>query len=278
MLNETISGLGILGICIIDVIKGTPNVIWSAIIAALVTWYGIGRNIRHDIEQRKIQRELDLKRAVYLEAIDSISKGIHRISSIPSINVGEDLNQISNGIEPEIASALKVLMVGSNETFEKGSELINLMNEKLLYLIFMSSKIYFFEQKFKIEMGFLTNEVEKLLKQANLGAQKYQKKMELLTEVTKSVEEINQKALGVIISIRKELNLAVDEKSIFEIGRKNVDVSRTLIKKSQENMAKELTNFLEFVGETTKKNVHSEQESICEEDAQSPSESKSTTE
>ncbi len=259
-----------------DMIKAVPNVVWTGVIgaciAASVTLLGIRRNNRHDAVQRRINRELDLKREVYLEVIDSISKGIYRISKISSFNMGDNFNQLTEGMESEIASSLKVLMVGSNETFERGSELINLMNSKLLDLISMNTKTYFLDQKFKIEVSFLTNEVEKILKQVNLETQKFQKRMELLTEVTKAVEEINQKALGVIISIRKELNMPVDEKTILEIGRKNLQDSRDMLKRSKDNMAKELRDFFEFISETSKKYAPSEQESICKENGANPTE------
>jgi len=276
-LNGLFSELGGLVVSFFDMIKTVPNVVWSGVIAACiaasVTLLGIRKNNQHDAVQRRINRELDLKREVYLEAIDSISKGIYRISKISSFNMGDNFNQLTEGMESEIASSLKVLMVGSNETFERGSELINLMNSKLLDLISMNTKNYFLDQKFKIEVSFLTNEVEKIFKQVNLETQKYQKRMELLTEVTKAVEEINQKALGVIISIRKELNMPVDEKTILEIGRKNLQDSRDMLKRSKDNMAKELSDFLEFIRETSKKYVPSEQESICKENVSNPTES-----
>ncbi len=233
-------------------INSVPNVIWSGLVASIVTLLGVALTIHYDTKQRKLDRELDLKREVYLEAIDSISKGIHRIANIWSINVGDKDNQLTDGMELETSSALKVLMVSSNETFQKGSDLINLMNAKLGNLYLKSAEIYFLDQKFKVEACFLTGEFEKVLKEVNLETQKYQKKMELLTEVASAVEEVNQKALHVIISIRKELNLPIDEKSILEVGRKNTEISKELIKKSRADTAKMTKDFLEFVSEVSK--------------------------
>ena len=246
----------------VELIHLVPIVVWSGLVASGVTLLGVAFSLHYNTKQRKLDRELDLKREVYLEAIDSISKGIHRIASIWSINVGDKDNQLTDGMEPETSSALKVLMVSSNETFQKGSELLNLMNSKLINLYLKSTEIYFLDQKFKIEACFLTGEFEKVLKQVNLETQKYQKKMELLTEVASAVEEVNQKALQVIISIRKELKLPIDEKSILEVGRKNTEISTDLIKKSRADTDKMVQDLLGFTSEVVKKRFPHEQEII----------------
>lgn len=249
-----------------EFIKSIPNVVWSGIVASFVTLIGVGLTIRHNSKQRERDRALDLKREVYLEAISSISKGIHRIANIWSVNIGDHNSRQTNGMEQEISSSLKILIVSSNETFQKASDLINLMNQKFVNLYLKSANIYFIEQKFKIETNCLTDEFEKLLKQVTLETQKYQKKIELLTEIANAVEEVNQKALHLIISIRKELNLSVDEKFILEVARKNNEVSKNLIKKSQAEMAKEIKDLLEFTSKVSKQYLHPEQKAIAKED------------
>ena len=261
--------LGKLVTYFVDFIDSVPSVIWSGLVASVVTLFGVAFTLHYNTKQRKLDRELDLKREVYLEAIDSISKGIHRIANIWSINVGDKDNQLTDGMEPETSSALKVLMVSSNETFQKGSELINLMNAKLVNLYLKSAEIYFLDQKFKIEACFLKGEFEKVLKQVDLETKKYQKKMELLTEVASAVEEVNQKALHVIISIRKELNLPIDEKSILEVGRKNTEISRDLIKKCRVDTAKMIMDLLKFVSEVSQNVSPSEQGIIGKRDGSS---------
>jgi hypothetical protein len=252
---ELFAELGKLAIPPMEFIKSIPNVIWAAGIAASVTVYGITKNIRHDTEQRRINRELDLKREVYLEAMDSISKSIYRIATISSINVDDKSVQLTEGMELEISGALKVPIVASSETFQKCSELINLMNAKFTNLYFKKVKIYFLDQKFKVETGFLTNEVDKLIKQASLIAEKRRIQMELVAEVAKVVEAVNQKALDVIISIRKELNLPVDIDSILKVGRENTESSRSLVNKSLMDSEKEFNDFVEFIKEMTTKYV-----------------------
>lgn len=254
----------------LEIINSIPNVIWAAGIAALATVYGVSKNIQHDTEQRIVNRDLELKREVYLDAINSISKGIYRIANISLANIEDENIQLMNGMELEISSAYKVSIVASNETFQKSSELVNLMNSKLIDLYLKKVKIYFFDQKVKVETGFLTNEYEKVLKQSQSIGQKYNMQMELAVEIAIAVEEVNQKAMDVMISIRKDLNLPVDIDSILEVGRKNVENARNLIEKTKMGMAKELNDFLEFARETTKKYVSTKLEEAKKEDGSNP--------
>ena len=54
-------------------------------------------------------------------------------------------------------------------------------------------------------------------------------------------------------TLDKHLQKSGDEKFILEVARKNNEVSKNLIKKSQAEMAKEIKNLLEFTSKVSKK-------------------------
>ena len=106
---------------IIRLLKEIPNVVWSAIIASLITLSGVwlsnrnSRNLqqnqlRHDAERRNSERELALRKEVYLEALESISISIARISHLNPTDFANNTTQkkeLWEGIVQESTSYFK---------------------------------------------------------------------------------------------------------------------------------------------------------------------------
>jgi hypothetical protein len=102
-----------------------PDVIWAAIIASLLTFGGVwltnrGNNKRlvaqlnHDAAERSRERQMSLRRDVYLKAAEAIAKAFSIIMGLPQADVQSttwkaDVNSVSE-------SLLKVHVVGTDDT------------------------------------------------------------------------------------------------------------------------------------------------------------------
>jgi hypothetical protein len=92
---------------VFDLINLVPNVIWAAIIASVLTLAGVlttNRNnnsrltkqLEHEGAQRDKEREIDLRREVYLGAAEAIAEAHGKIVQIPNFELQNIQDQFSN--------------------------------------------------------------------------------------------------------------------------------------------------------------------------------------
>ena len=133
---------------VFDLINLVPNVIWAAIIASVLTLTGViatninnnsrlMKQLEHEGAQRDKEREIDLRREVYLGASEAIAEAHEKIIQIPNLKPQDIQDHFSN---LKLSAALnKVHIVASERTVSAISSfgeqfaksLFNLMTQKL---------------------------------------------------------------------------------------------------------------------------------------------------
>jgi len=104
---------------------GLPDVVWAGVIASLLTLGGVlltnrGSNNRnlaqlnHDKDQRNREREMVLRREVYLRATETISEAMSAIVRIADLNVSNE--DLGKDISNSTSSINKIHVVGKDST------------------------------------------------------------------------------------------------------------------------------------------------------------------
>ena len=139
-----------------------PDVVWSGIIASLLTLCGVllsdWRNtnrlklqLQHDSDEKAKQRKADLRKDVYLRAAEELVKANIYLASLPNV----DLTKVnaSQGLEGIFAAAAKLQMVSEVSTSKCVGELVGIYSELLLWVLARIQPI----QYLQIEIGIRDN-------------------------------------------------------------------------------------------------------------------------
>jgi predicted nucleic acid-binding Zn-ribbon protein len=57
----------------VDLLAAIPATVWGVLIGSLLTFLGVGRQLRHDARQRDRERQMHWRRDVYLEAAEGVA-------------------------------------------------------------------------------------------------------------------------------------------------------------------------------------------------------------
>ncbi|SFQ14221.1 hypothetical protein [Variovorax sp. 770b2] len=118
---------------IFGILRKVPDVFWAALIAAALALWGVKvanrdnarhfmRQLRHDKDEKAAQRLADLRRDVYLHAIDQFVHASSYLSSLPTADLSKaDAAQPLQGF---FAAAAKLQMVSESKTSALVSDLI----------------------------------------------------------------------------------------------------------------------------------------------------------
>jgi hypothetical protein len=118
---------------IFGILRKVPDVFWAALIAAALALWGVKvanrdnarhfmRQLRHDKDEKAAQRLADLRRDVYLHAIDQFVHASSYLSSLPTADLNKaDAAQPLQGF---FAAAAKLQMVSEAKTSALVSDLI----------------------------------------------------------------------------------------------------------------------------------------------------------
>jgi hypothetical protein len=129
---------------IFDILRKVPDVVWAALIAAFLALSGVKvanrdntrrlmLQLRHDKEEKAAQRLSDLRRDVYLHAIEQFVHASSYLSSLPAT----DLNKAESAqpLESFFAAAAKLQMVMDSKSSALVSDLIGTFSVLHLSLI-----------------------------------------------------------------------------------------------------------------------------------------------
>jgi len=128
---------------IVCYIGKVPDAVWAAIIASLLTFGGVwltnkGNNkrlldqLKHDATERARERQMSIRRDVYLKAAEAISKAYTTLMGLPQADLQSntwktDTNSISE-------SLMKVHVVGTDDTVTAISRFSSEFSKALLEL------------------------------------------------------------------------------------------------------------------------------------------------
>jgi len=152
-----------------------PDVVWAALTASLVTLMGVWLANRHatkllritlenDAKQRNRERELSLRKDVYIEAVVGIS-GAHSILTRMQ-DLDAEGTHLSESFGEDTAAVAKIEMVGTNDTVKAVFNLIDAITGayselelKRLPLLARQDHIKLLQERVK----FFNNEAERAL-------------------------------------------------------------------------------------------------------------------
>lgn len=243
--------------CIITVFSLIPDVIWAAIIASGLTFLGVTLSNRanrkclllqlnHAAQQKDKERELQIRKEVYMEAAEAIAESIKDIQLLPNRIIYTNNLEIGNKLLQALA---KVHMVGTLDTIKNTIQFMGKFNQLTLPIVPEITKFAVLKQ----ELANLNNlseiqinsmkEINKNFEQMNSSSKQnpnildiYKKTFEsmktnhdttiasminkeaqqktlhtkLLSMCLKAGIYLQKESLYVILSIRKELNLEID--------------------------------------------------------------------
>jgi hypothetical protein len=269
--------------CIITVFSLVPDVIWAAIIASGLTFLGVTLSNRanrkcllmqlnHAAKEKDKERELQIRKEVYMEAAEAIAESIKDIQLLPNRIIHTNNLEICNNLLQAIA---KVHMVGTLDTVKNTTQFMEKFNQSTLPIIPEIAKFTILKQ----ELANLNNlseiqinamkEINKNFEQMDNSSKQnsgiletYKKtfqsmKTEHDTTVASMIEKegklkslhtrllsmcinagicLQKESLYVILSIRKELNLEIDSTEYLSRMEEMFKKSEGLI--TQENIEK----------------------------------------
>ncbi len=129
---------------IVNFVSKIPDVVWAAIIASLLTLGGVLltnrannkrllEQIKHDATERDRERQMALRREVYLKAAEAISKAYTTLMNLPQANLQSELWKSDANTISE--SLMKVHIVGNDDTVASTTRFSSDFSKALLNLM-----------------------------------------------------------------------------------------------------------------------------------------------
>src|ERR1044072_9202621 len=96
-----------------EIVAAVPSPVWGVFLGLGITFFGVGRQLRHDARERDRERLMQLRRDVYLEAADGMAGTAEQFFRLANAEI--PLSQLST--LQELPGWLnKVYTVGSLDT------------------------------------------------------------------------------------------------------------------------------------------------------------------
>jgi hypothetical protein len=143
----------------VDLLSQVPDIVWAALLASFLTLGGVlitNRNSRiqklaelqHDANQRDREREMALRRDVYLAAAEAISKGQNILTRLIELNVSDQ--ELGAEFIRDSAAIAKIQVVGTNSTVQA----VSAFSQELgaAYLELLLKRVPLIERKNEIEL------------------------------------------------------------------------------------------------------------------------------
>lgn len=270
----------------LELLKQIPEVVWAALLASLLTLSGVvlsNRNSRsqtlaqldHDSNQRNREREMNLRREVYLQAAEAIARGQNILTRLTDLNLSEQ--EMGAQFSVDSSTLAKIQIVSTNETVQAVSAFQQELASAYLELIL--KRVRLLERKRSIEL--LTEFIDRsqaeqnrlidLMKKLNLEGnadqrlwkvigdnfefQKEQHKKymeernELWAEQNKAhlsfaklcflrFVEVSKLVPPAVFASREELELPIDKEAYLVTFNENIDRSMKIFQSFLEDAAK----------------------------------------
>ena len=266
-----------------EIFSSVPAVIWSGVVGAFIALFGVWvqnifqskrqkEQLAHDAEQRRLEREMDMRREVYFKVAESLARLQEFLANFIRNDISLEQNQDS--IKGVWAEVYKAYIIGSIETIKSLNTLYEvftishqriiekrlIVNQFLTEISDTQSKaqevIKFREQliiviqaaqeanqphllndflsKFKIAV----DETREQFNQAELNQKLVTANIELIKEVSKATQEYEKASADADIAVRREINFAIDELNY----RKMIADTGANVRKQLEQWVNNLSN------------------------------------
>jgi len=100
---------------LVELLSRVPSTFWGVVVGSFFTLAGITLTNRNASKNLKIQREMDLRKDVYLAAAEAIAAGLLALGRIANINTQSEAMAEFNKVGPAIA---KVYVIARIETID----------------------------------------------------------------------------------------------------------------------------------------------------------------
>jgi len=253
---------------ITEIVLKIPDTVWAAVIASVLTLGGVlltnrGSNNRlisqlaHDANERENERLMELRKTVYLEAVEAISKNYMIVAQMSDLELAD--KEIIEVFANSSASINKVNLIGTQKTVCAMSKLSSELSR--VYLMLSAKRLPLIKRKTDIKI--LDNMIEvssrekdrilKMMKEFNLQGIKDERQWNVINEnygfentqskefmserdllvegnkkeicdysmkCYKSLKEVGTLTANAIAAVREEMNLEFDGESFKELMEK----------------------------------------------------------
>jgi hypothetical protein len=235
-------------------LSSIPDVVWAALGASGLTLLGVFVQLRHDAKQRDKERQMRLRRDVYLPAAEQLTATISYIAKLPNVDL--DNQGEMEPISGFMSGAAKIIIIGSDETVAATNVLVGKLSSIVVQL--MSKKLPLIRLRYEIKalerivadcearmqraltdmkgLNFNKESDQSLWKlvnsdfdRAQQDSEKYRNELDtkwdqymkmscdMLVECIESSRQIQDLVTPALIAIRKELNLPFDREGYQEL-------------------------------------------------------------
>jgi hypothetical protein len=270
---------------IVAFFKSIPDVVWAAVIASVLTITGViitniwnkrclMLQLKHISNENDKEREMNLRRDIYLPAVEATTSAISFLARLPDVNISE-----YNTLNEKLGRAMaKIEIIANMDTITA----VAAINEKFIAgLLDLTSKrvplmeidgnIHLFDKIIKVNeverdkaleqmkefnaqhitdtrlweivqgrfdnaQAEISNYLEKLGKEQD---RHYKLKLEILLECIRTGINIQKMLPSAVIAIRKELGLPLDEAEYQKLCQKSLDTSESKFKTFLSSLQKD---------------------------------------
>lgn len=129
---------------LIELLRAVPNVVWSALIASVLTlsgvlisnWSSTNRlriQLQHDATEKAKERTATLRRQVYLRAAEELTRANSHLASLPQSDLAQ--TNAADGLQGFFAEAAKLQLVAEPKTALLVNQLVGTYGELSLRLM-----------------------------------------------------------------------------------------------------------------------------------------------
>jgi len=254
----------------LEILSRMPDFVWplvAVVIGGMLTWIPLHWQLEHDSREREKERQMSVRRDVYLRAAEEIGEQLGYLANFAS--AGEPAPQ---GYWEAIN---RILVIGGNETVAAVNRLNDYMHEAFAELGPQMFEVGLLERRFEVlsKIADRTGEERRIcieqMKEYNLSGIKDEQKWsvieaesasaerrsehlgkelrntgneimkltrELIPKCVRKAQEADELVLPVIVAIRKELDAPFDEKAYRAMMKASHNKSKANVEKSIASM------------------------------------------
>lgn len=200
---------------LMDFLALIPDFIWPLIavcIGGMLAWIPLRWQLKHDSKERERERQMSLRRDVYLFAAERIGQLLGYLSNFYQTREG--------GPEAYNEAIQKIHIIGTDETISAINQFNDHIVETFLELVPQKEEISFLEERGNLVMKVMqetVKSVEEMEKGVEDFKKVYDEKIKLTYELAGKCQQKTQLAeellTPVIATIRRELNATFDEEA-----------------------------------------------------------------
>jgi len=238
-----------------------PSTVYAALMASLITLLGVSLSNRAahkrlinqlaiESDERKQEREISLKKDVYLQAAEELTKAQQYIGSLVNSDLA-NLQSQQKTLESFFSATSKIHIVGSDETIKSTVDVTKKFTVALLEIMTKAMPLHAIKsdidefsnliddysskrekylnemtsfnlsgnrdgelwEKLQDNFNFVQSEIDQSIEErSNKWLEHNKHQRELMVVCTKEALELAELVVPAVISIRKELDLPFDEK------------------------------------------------------------------